>query len=65
MKCPYCTKEIYALTGLQEAQKFEKHLIKCKKNPKRRIVLDEDGNKINVTSSNLKEALEVRAESGQ
>lgn len=33
MNCPYCNKDIYALTGFQELQKYQKHLRKCKKRP--------------------------------
>jgi len=33
MNCPYCNKLIHAFTGLQEAQKFQKHLRKCRKYP--------------------------------
>ncbi len=70
MNCPYCKKYIYALTGLQELQKFQKHLINCKKNPNRKIVNNSDypefGPKtINLTSCSIKEALNIRAESGQ
>ena len=33
MNCPYCGKAINAFTGLQEAQKFQQHLRKCRKYP--------------------------------
>lgn len=33
MNCPYCQKVINAFTGLQELQKFQKHLARCRKNP--------------------------------
>jgi len=36
MDCPYCNKVINALTGLQEIQKFQKHLQTCKKHPDRK-----------------------------
>jgi hypothetical protein len=52
MKCPYCSKPINALTGFQEAEKFAKHLAKCKKKPSSR-------------RCDLKSALDIREESGQ
>ena len=66
MNCPYCKREIFGWTGLQELQKFEKHLAKCRKNPAN-IVLS-DGRKTVVTPTRqqtLNDALEIRAESGQ
>ena len=45
MECPFCKKEIYAMTGFQEIKKFQKHLEKCKKNPKRKTVVEPDGDK--------------------
>ncbi len=66
MKCPYCNKEIYGLTGLQELQKFQKHSGKCKRNLRRQVFVDKDG-KLRLESGKLtmKEALEERAKSGQ
>ena len=66
MNCPYCSKDIYALTGFQEAQKFEKHLRKCRKNPANIVITD--GKRFAVTpkgNQNLLDALEIRAASGQ
>lgn len=66
MNCPYCKKTVYGLTGLQEAQAFEKHLRKCRKNPNNLVLTD--GNRTVVTpkrGQNLVEALEIRADSGQ
>lgn len=66
MNCPYCQREVFGWTGLQELQKFEKHLAKCRKNPAN-IVLT-DGRKTVVTPTriqNINDALEIRAESGQ
>jgi hypothetical protein len=66
MNCPYCNREIYAFTGLQELFKFEKHLARCRKNPAN-IVLS-DGQRTVITPTrwqNLKDALEIRADSGQ
>ena len=66
MNCPYCSKEIYGLTGLQEAQAFEKHLRKCRKNPYniansvRKRITGEGGGR-----QDFRDALEIRAESGQ
>ena len=37
MKCNYCPKEIYGMTGLQELQKFQKHLKTCKKAPHKNV----------------------------
>ena len=71
MKCPYCDKAIDAMTGLQELKKFQTHLIKCKKYPKRHVLparRDEDGfmeKAVNLTCVSLTDALEIRAESGQ
>lgn len=43
MKCPFCKKDIYGMTGLQEAIKFQKHLNKYRKNPNLiRITIDAD-----------------------
>lgn len=66
MNCPYCDKDIYGLTGLQEIQAFNKHLPKCRKNPAN-IVL-RDGRKTVVQPlrhQGIMEALELRAASGQ
>jgi hypothetical protein len=66
MNCPYCHKIINAWTGLQELQKFQKHLRRCRKNPGN-VVLS-DGHKTVVTpveDQGLREALEIRAASGQ
>ena len=66
MNCPFCKREIYAMTGLQEIQKFEKHLVKCKKNPKRKTIVTEEGNiEVFVPYTHMMEALEIRANSGQ
>lgn len=65
MNCPYCNRDINAWTGLQEAQKFQRHLSTCRKNP-RNIVI-KDGKRVAVGSrgATLLSALEIRAESGQ
>lgn len=66
MNCPYCQKTINAFTGLQELQKFEKHLRRCRKNPNN-IVLS-DGHKTVVTPTrpqDMNDALDIRAASGQ
>jgi|GEM_PF-6889491 len=61
MDCPYCKRDIYGMTGLQELRKFEKHLRKCKKLPtvviKGKIKSRED--------IDMFDALEIRADSGQ
>lgn len=66
MNCPYCKKEIYAMTGLQEAMKFQRHLAHCRKNPNN-IVLS-DGRKTVVNPKRhqgMMDAMEIRGESGQ
>lgn len=64
MNCPYCKKEIYALTGLQELQKFQKHLRKCTK--KTDAVILTDGTIIDpINKADLLTALEIRAKSEQ
>lgn len=66
MNCPYCNKLINALTGLQELQKFQKHLRTCKKNPTRTMVVAESGDMaMTVEKTDLLTALDIRHESGQ
>lgn len=72
MNCPFCNKSIEAMTGFQEIVKFQKHLVKCKKNPERKILpsfINEDGileKEVNITSfTTLNEALKIRDNSGQ
>lgn len=81
MNCPYCNKVINAFTGLQELQKFQKHLTKCRKNPANLPELPPPGPVVdNPTEAQAKaallstqkrrqntmmDALEIRAESGQ
>lgn len=66
MECPYCNKSIEAMTGLQEVQKFQKHLPKCKKNPKNKSFVNELGEIVyRRDNSTLYDALQIRAESGQ
>lgn len=66
MNCPYCKKEIYAMTGLQELQKFQKHLAKCKKHPDRQLRVDEAGKLYEQQPrSTMMDALNIRHESGQ
>jgi len=66
MDCPYCKKNIEALTGLQEVVKFEKHLKKCRKNPNN-IVVSAFGKTAIVPKKNqdMIDALNIRADSGQ
>jgi hypothetical protein len=70
MNCPYCHKLIRGLTGLQEAQNFQKHLRRCRRNPNHNIVLS-DGQRTVVTpmkpicEQNLLDAVKIRNESGQ
>lgn len=71
MNCPYCNKQIDAFTGLQELNKFQSHLVKCKKYPNRKVLpafVDEEGSlnkEVNLTCVSQMEALNIRAESGQ
>lgn len=77
MNCPYCTKAINAFTGLQELQKFEKHLRTCRKNPANAKVKIEPVPDDPTTAQaeqvvrsvrrpqTFMDALEIRAESGQ
>lgn len=66
MNCPYCAKDVYGMTGLQEAQAFQKHLRKCRKNPNN-IALSDGRRSVVVPKKHqgLMAALEIRAESGQ
>lgn len=66
MNCPYCKKDIYGMTGLQEVLKFHKHLPQCRKNPKNKTVADARGEIYKVKdNSTLYDALQIRHESGQ
>lgn len=78
MNCPYCNKRIDAFTGLQELQKFEKHLRKCRKNPanaKVPVIAAVPDNPTTAQAAlvvrtvrrkqTMADALEIRAESGQ
>lgn len=66
MKCPYCEREIFGMTGLQELQKFHKHLPKCKKNPNNKTLVNTEGELVKVTDkSTITDALKLRHESGQ
>lgn len=66
MKCPHCNKEMYGMTGLQELQKFHKHLPKCRKNPANENVITPDGSiEKREDNSTMYDALEQRAASGQ
>lgn len=66
MNCPYCKRVINAFTGLQELQKFQKHLARCRKNPNNLVL--SDGQRTVVTpkqDQDLNDALAIRAASGQ
>lgn len=66
MNCHYCAKNVFGWTGLQELQAFNKHLLKCRKNPNN-IVLS-DGRKTAITpikQQHIGDALNIRHESGQ
>ena len=66
MNCPYCNKLVHGMTGLQEIQKFQKHLKTCKKNPTRHSYMDAEG-KIKYINNTVDmiDALNIRANSGQ
>lgn len=66
MNCPHCNKIIDAMTGFQEASKFQKHLGKCRKNPNN-IVLSYGNNKVTVSlkEESLFDALKLRSDSNQ
>jgi hypothetical protein len=64
MNCPHCGKAIHAFTGLQELQKFQKHLNKCRKNPDNHITDGRTSVPLGKRYS-LTDALNVRAKSGQ
>lgn len=66
MLCPYCNKKIFGFTGLQEIQKFHKHLPKCRKNPAN-LALEWGPAKVfeHLREQDMREALEIRARSGQ
>jgi len=66
MDCPYCKKDIYAMTGLQEIQKFQKHMRTCRKAPGRQTVVTAEGKVVKQNPGvDMMEALEIRAKSGQ
>lgn len=68
MNCPHCDKQINGMTGLQELQKFHKHLHKCKKNPNRVVMKVEAENgstKLTIGRQTMMDALNIRADSGQ
>jgi hypothetical protein len=66
MNCPYCQKMIAGFTGLLEAQRFQKHLARCRKNPNNIVMTD--GVRTVVTPKRhqgLHEAVSIRCNSGQ
>lgn len=78
MNCPYCQRKINAFTGLQELQKFHKHLRTCKKYPGNmaepvQSVIPENPTATEALQvvrtlkrkATMQDALEIRAESGQ
>lgn len=66
MNCPYCNKEVYGMTGLQELQKFQKHLNKCKKSPHSKVIIDKDkGMLVKENAVDMNTALDIRHNSGQ
>jgi hypothetical protein len=66
MNCPYCDRVINAWTGLQELQKFQKHLGKCRKNPANFPLPLRGGRRlISPSCPTMNDALILRHESGQ
>lgn len=66
MNCPYCNKEVHGFTGLQELQKFQKHLKTCRKNPERKTIVNDEGEMVKIKPDpDMMEALQIRAASGQ
>ena len=66
MNCPYCNRKIHAFTGLQEAQKFAKHLNRCGKRPRAIDIQVRDADTtVCLRPFNLNDALEIRHRSGQ
>lgn len=65
MNCPYCNRKVHGWTGLQELQKFNKHLRKCRKNPANIVLSDGDQTVLIPGNQTMNDALNIRAESGQ
>ena len=65
MNCPHCNKKIFGFTGLQELQKFQKHLNRCRKNPNNAVLSDGERTVMTPKNHTLKDALEIRHKSGQ
>lgn len=66
MNCPYYNKIINGMTGLQELQKFQKHLNNCKKSPHNRIEISGSGKMlVKDNAVDMNQALEIRHNSGQ
>lgn len=54
------------MTGLQELQKFQKHLNKCRKSPYSNVVVDEVGGLTTRRDAvDMGKALQIRHDSGQ
>lgn len=64
MNCPYCSTHIPGMTGFQEAENFQKHLNKCRKN---RLNTLSDGKNTVILGKKftIHDALRIRADSGQ
>lgn len=65
MTCPYCQREINAMTGFQEVTKFQRHLSKCRKNPRNIVIRDGRRVAVGARGVTLLDALKIRADSGQ
>jgi hypothetical protein len=53
------------MTGFQEADNFRKHLNRCRKSPAALLAKQFLGTSVHVGMYDLKDALEIRASSGQ
>lgn len=65
MTCPYCSKPIHAMTGLQEARKFHKHLPLCRKAPRNVVIREGRKSAVGAPDYSMHDALKIRGESGQ
>jgi hypothetical protein len=68
LNCPYCGRLVNGWTGLQEVQKFAKHLNRCRKRPiclQTETTIAGTGIVLERRAFNLNDALHIRAKSGQ
>lgn len=65
MNCPYCARHIYGLSRLIEAEKFQRHLLTCRKRPGNVVIRDGRRVAVGTRGCSFIEALRIREESGQ